>query len=141
MGERRKHTANRNFIERWNRLTPAEKDNALRKLPPERRREFERKLDEYEKLTPNEKRALRERLNRFSEMSPEQQDRVRALYRQFRGLPADRRQAINREVRNLRRLSEADRQAMLGSEDFRNRFSADERKLIEDAAGVIDEHE
>ena len=138
--EARKQAA-RNWIERWNRLTPAEKDRALSNLPPERRREFQRKLDEFEKLSPDEKRALRQRLQRFSEMTPQQQERVRSLYREFRALPVERRQEVNRAVRRLRRMPEGERQDLLRSPGFRNRFSADERKLIEDAASLIDDQD
>lgn len=136
---RRKQLANRNFIERWSRLTPAEKDRALSKLPPERRREFQRKLDDYERLSPQERNALRQRFERFSAMTPEQQDRMRSLYRELRALPPERRQAVNRALRRLRDMPEADRGPLLRSETFRNRFSAEERRIINDAANLLED--
>ncbi|MBI2681542.1 MAG: DUF3106 domain-containing protein [Candidatus Solibacter usitatus] len=126
-------------IERWIRMPPAERQRALAKLPPARRRLIQERIRQYLLLSPEERQALRQRYDRFSDLPPDRQDRARALFREFRALPDDRRHAMRRELQQLRLMSEADRQKRMASEDFRHRFSPSEKLMLQDLARVFNQ--
>src|SRR5206468_6516427 len=48
-------------VDRFNRMTPEDRQRALEKLPPERRKKFEEQLKHYNSLTPAERREERSR--------------------------------------------------------------------------------
>ena len=126
-------------IERWIRMPPAERQRALARLPPERRRQIQERIRQYQLLSPEERQALRQRYNRFSELPPDQQNEARALFRQFRALPEDRRRAMRKELQQLRSMPEADRQRRMAGEDFRNRFSPSEKLMLQYLARVFNQ--
>ena len=121
-------------VERWIRMPPAERQRALAKLPPERRRLIQERIRQYQQLSPEERQALRQRYDRFSELPADKQNQARALFRQFRALPEDRRRAMQRELQQLRSMPEADREKRMAGEDFRNRFSPSEKLMLQDLA-------
>ena len=119
-------------IERWNRMTPEERGRALAKLPPERRREFQQKLQEFRNLPPEQKQQLGERYRAFSQLPAERQNHARELFRQFNSLPDERRPLVKQEYEQLRSMPEAERSARMNSEAFRNRFSPSEQQMLRD---------
>jgi len=87
-------------LERWNRLTPEQRQRVLAQMRPERRREFQQKLQQYRSLPPDERQQLRDRYQAFSQLPPEQQNHARELFRQFNSLPEDRRPIVRRNMSN-----------------------------------------
>jgi len=121
-----------NPIDRWNRMSPEERERQLAKLPPERARLIRERLRQYNQLPPEEKEALRENYERFSQLPPEKQEVVRRRMREFRELPQARRLAIRHEIEALRALPESERRARMNSEAFRTQFSPPEQQIIRD---------
>jgi hypothetical protein len=121
-------------LERWNRLTPEQRQRVLAQMPPERRREFQQKLQQYRSLPPEERQQLRERYQTFSQLPPEQQNHARELFRQFNSLPEDRRPIVRQEYEQLRSMSESERSARLESDAFRSRFNPAEQQMLQDLA-------
>lgn len=119
-------------IERWNRMTPEERGQALAKLPPERRRELQQKLQEFRNLPPEQKEQLGERYRAFSQLPPERQNHARELFRQFNSLPEDRRPVVKQEYEQLRAMPEAERNGRMNSEAFRSRYSPSEQQMLRD---------
>ena len=124
-------------LEQWLRMTPEEKRSALAKLPPERRRELQQKLQQYRNLPPVEQQQLQERYRAFSQLPPEQQNHARELFRQFNSLPEDRRPMVKREYEQLRSMPESERNARMNSEAFRNRYSPAEQQMLHDLTRVF----
>ena len=119
-------------VERFSRLTPSERREALEKLPPERRRMMERRLKAWANTTPEERRRLEGSYARFQEMTPEKQQEVRQLFRRFsETFEPDRRPKAQNAIRHLKRADSEERKRILGSRPFQNNFNEDERKLIE----------
>jgi hypothetical protein len=116
-----------NMLERLNRMTPAERQKALERLPPERRQMLEQRLNNYQRLSPEERERLR---NRLRQMSPEQ----RKALRNFGQIPPERRQAVRRELFRLRQMSPEDRETRLSSQEFQSAYSPEERELLRDMA-------
>jgi hypothetical protein len=121
-------------LERWNRMTPEERRQALAKLPPERRRELLQKLQQFRDLPPEQRQQLRERYQTFRQLPPEQQNHARNLFRQFNSLPEDRRPIVRQEYEQLRSMTEAERTARISSEAFRSRFTPAEQQMLQDLA-------
>jgi hypothetical protein len=121
-----------NPIDRWNRMSPEERERELAKLPPARAKEIRQRIRRYNQMHPEEQQALRQRYQTFSQLPAEQQQIVRQRWREFRQLSPPRRIAVRREIDQIRRLPGAERQARLNSEEFRSRFSAPEQQMIRD---------
>ena len=125
------------IVDRWNRMSPEERDKALGKLPPARREHIERQLERYNNLTPEERRELRQRYETFNQLPPVRQEQARKLFRRFSMLPAERRQPLREEFDSLRAMPEADRRARLNSDEFRGKYSGREQDLLRDLTGLL----
>lgn len=121
-----------NSIDRWNRMSPAQRERELAKLPPGRARLIRRRIWRYNHMRPEEQQALRERYQTFAQLPPDKQEIVRARLRQLYQLPVERRTAIYREIEQLRLLPEARRPERLNADEFRGRFSPQEHEIIRD---------
>jgi hypothetical protein len=104
-------------LQRFQQMSPQERERALSKLPPERRARIEQQLERYEKLTPAQKEFVNQRLA------------------MLQSLPPRRQAAVRQELQRLRGLPPGQRRAALNSEDERDRFSPDEMKLIRGSFG------
>jgi hypothetical protein len=127
----------RTVVDQWNRMTPEEREKALSKLPPERRKKIEEQLDQYKNLSPAEKRDLRSRYANFNQLPPEKQNQARRLYQQYGKLPADRQAPVQSEFENLRSMPEAERNARLNSDEFRNKYNAGEQGLLRNFSALL----
>jgi hypothetical protein len=121
-----------NSIDRWNRMSPEERERELAKLPPARARLIRQRIRRYNQMNPDEQQALRERYQTFSQLPPEKRQIVRERLREFRQLPAARQPLVHREVEQLRLLPEAQRQARMNGDEFRSQFSPQEQQIIRD---------
>lgn len=128
-------------LDRWNKMPADERERELAKLPPERARRIRMLLRRYNQMNPEEQQALRRRYRTFSELTPAEKETVRQRLREFRQLPKERRPIVHDEVDELRRLPEAQRQARMNGEEFRGRFSPQERQIIRDLAEYLEPKE
>jgi hypothetical protein len=104
-------------LERWERMTPEQRERALAKLPPERRIQVE------------------ERLRRLESMSAEDRQNLRQRYQEFQGLPQERRDALRLEIQALRAMRPMMRRRRVSSPEFQRLYSADEQRLLREAIG------
>jgi Protein of unknown function (DUF3106) len=121
----------RNAIDRWNQMSPEERERALSKLPPEKAKQIRERIQRYNALPPQEKLALGERYRRFEELPPEQQENVRQCLKDIRQMRVERRAMVGAEIRQLWAMPEDHRRARLNSDDLRSRFTPRERQIIE----------
>jgi hypothetical protein len=124
-------------LDRLSDMPVDERSKVLERLPPERRRMAERRLDMYQKLSPEERERLAEGWERFTEKTPAQQAAIRRLFRKFSELPVDRRPMIRQELMNLRQLSGDDRRARINTDEFRNKYSLAEQQLLADLSAAL----
>lgn len=127
----------RALVDKWSRMTPEERQKALAKLPPDHRKKIEEQLNEYKNLTPDQQRDLRSRYAGFNQLSPEKQNQARRLYQRFGNLPPDRQGPVRTEFENLRSMPEAERNARLNSDEFRNKYNANEQGLLRNFSGLL----
>ena len=83
-------------FQRFQQMSPEDRERALSKLPPERRARIEQQLERYEKLTPAQKEFVNRRLAMLQSLPPRRQAAVRQELQRLRELPpAQRRAALN----------------------------------------------
>ena len=124
-------------VERFERMTPQQRQRFLGKLPPERKQQFEDRLGRYERMTPEQRQQVREQYELFRGLPKERQDALRRTFRQFNELPAGRRRVLQREYQRLRKLAGEDRRARINGDEFRNRYSLAEQQLLDDLAKLL----
>ena len=127
----------RNLIDKWDRMSADERQKALAKLPPDRRKKIEDQLNHYQSLSPSEKRDLRSRYQEFNQLSPEKQNQARRVYRQFGQLPPGRQAPVRSEFENLRSMPEAERNARLNSDEFRSKYNDNEQGILRNFSGLL----
>jgi hypothetical protein len=127
-----------NSIERWNEMSPEERERELAKLPPDRARIIRQRIRYYNSLPADEKQALSKRYEVFSQLPAEKQEIVRQRLRDYHQLPAERRERVTNWVRRFRSMTEAQRRATLNSEEFRSRFSPTEQDIIRDISTMLE---
>lgn len=126
-----------NPLDRWNRMTPEERERELAKLPPERAKLIRQRIWWYNQMHPEEKQVLGRRYQTFSQLPPEKRQIVRQRLSEFRQLPVARQPVVHREVEQVRLLPEGQRQARMNSAEFRSRFSPEERQIIRDLSTYL----
>jgi len=124
-------------IDALERMTPEQQERFLNSLPPPRRAEAQRLLGKWREMSPEERARARQSLGEFRGLPPDRQRRIRMLFVQFNELPADRRPIVRSELAELRRLDPAEIRARVESEDFRNKYSPAERRLLSDLSTAL----
>lgn len=124
-------------LERLSRMSPEQQQRALAGLPPGMQNQIANGLRRLERLPPEQRAEWLVRYRRFQQLSPLQKQEVRNMVLEFRMLPQPRRAAVKRELDVLRHLPEQEREQRLESQQFRSRFSPQERNMILIAAPVL----
>lgn len=125
------------MVERLNAMPAEERSRVLGDLPPKRRAELEKGLERYQKLSPEEREKLSHRFRTFQKLSPAQREAMRDSFRRMNALPDDRRDAVRREMADLRQLSPEARQSRFASGEFKEKYSQEEREIMENLSRAI----
>src|SRR5579862_9740874 len=121
-----------NAIDRWNQMSPEERERELAKLPPARARVIRERIARYNQMPPDQKNEMRGRLEEFRELPPEKQEIVRQRRQELLKLPPERRRLVRSEFERIRLLPEPARRAEYKLPEFRSRFSPAEQQMIHD---------
>jgi ABC-type Fe3+/spermidine/putrescine transport system ATPase subunit len=132
-----RNIADRFPMDRWNAMKAEDRDRVLSKLPPDRQQKIRDQIARFNSLPESEQQRLRERYQRLQQMAPEKQDAIRRELRQFNETAPERRRALAREMRQLRGLSEGDRRARIAGDEYRNRYTPDERQMLQDLTDYL----
>jgi predicted Fe-S protein YdhL (DUF1289 family) len=125
-------------MDRWQKMTPAQKQGVLNRLPPERRQNLQRRLQLYEKMPPQDRQALERRYEWFQSLPPERQELARDLFRRLQELKPARQQLVRNEFQRLRNLPAGERHPALQTPEVRRRFRMAERDLLGDFVRLLD---
>jgi hypothetical protein len=115
------------------RMSPDQRERALRNLPPERQDKIRQQLNRYDQAPPEQKA----RLERLWSLPPARQQEIRESMRELRDMPLDRRRPINQQIRRLQTMSPAEREEYFNSPEFRNRFSPHEQEVMRDLSDIL----
>src|SRR5258708_2022600 len=99
-------------LERFQRMSPQQRQSELSRLPPERRQQIE------------------QRMARLQNLSPEQRQHLERRYEAYQNLPEERQTAVREELQRLRALPENQRKKRLSSDEMHEKFSPEELKLL-----------
>ena len=124
-------------LDRYNAMSPEQREKFLEKLPAERRKQFELNRQNLNKLDDDQKARLQNQYENFQQLPPEKQQAARRAFRQMNQMPAERRQTIRGEAARLNQMSEPERQTHLSSEEFKTSYSPEERKIIQELGSLI----
>jgi hypothetical protein len=119
-----------NQVDRLRNMTPQDRDRFLSKIPPERREKIERRLGELQKLPPAMVDRLRTRQEMLNSFAPPRQNQIKRSMQQFLNMPDDRRATLNQEIQRMAPLPDEERRAHMNTEEFRNRFTANEQQMM-----------
>jgi Protein of unknown function (DUF3106) len=125
-----------NVLDRLEQMSPQERQRVLDRLPPERRRRLEERLEAYDRLPPEERERLRRQYERFNSLTPEQQRAARFLFRRFAALPPERKQVLRQEAHRLSQMTFAQRQRRMASPEFQDRYPVEERQILRALAAI-----
>ncbi len=119
-------------LDKLYRLSPGERQRALAKLPPQRKQNIEKRLQDFDKMPAAQQDRVRERLEKLNALPQERRVEVRRSIQEFSKFPQERKMALNREVRKLAAMDAVDREQYLASSGFRDKHSEGDRRLIGD---------
>jgi hypothetical protein len=105
-------------LERWESMTPEQRERALSRLSPERRAQIE------------------ERLRRLEQLPPEERERLKQRYQDFAALPRDRQDALRLEIQALRNMRPVMRRRRVMSPEFQRHYSPEEKRILREALGM-----
>src|SRR5262249_58805409 len=105
-------------IRRFLQMSPADREAALRPLPPARRQQLEMRVQRLERMRPEDRERTLRRIELFDAMPP------------------GRRVVVRTAIERLRELRPRAPPAYLSSEDAKLRFEPEELELLRDVSGL-----
>jgi hypothetical protein len=114
------------------KLSPDQRTKALASLPPARRQQIEKRIEDYQKMPEMERARQLDRLRRMQGLPPQRQAQVRSSVAKLQALPAPRHSVVQRQINQMRPLTDVDRSALMNSEEFRSKFTPAEQQIIAD---------
>jgi phage-related protein len=125
------------LLQRLAAMTPEEREKALANLPPERRENMIRRLENFRSMPPEARERATTELERLSSLPPQRQNQVRRALRQLQALPDDRKAIVGAELERLSAMPEEERRVRMNTEEFRNRYSPAEQQMLGNLSEVL----
>lgn len=122
---------------RFLQMSPHEREAALSRLPPKRRKQIEQKLENFSKRPPAQQARVLDQRQRLMALPPEKQAVAREALNQFRSIDAPRRLVIAAQLRRLSAMTDEQRAAVLDRPAFRARFSDAEIQMMNNLIGIV----
>src|ERR1035441_933262 len=119
-----------NPVERLMVMPPEKREQVLEKLPPQQQANLRQRLDHFDKLPAAERARLNQMWSTFNSLPPEKQAIVTRQMQAFNSLPEARREDLKPVLQRLRRMPADRRDALLNSQEFKDRFSASEWRVV-----------
>jgi len=119
-------------VQRFLRLTPAEREIAIDKMPVGVQESIRRRLAAFDSLPAQERERQLKLYDAVSKLPRDKQDLVNQRIAEFQQLPQDRKLGIRRVYQLLSGKPEAARQAAIDSPEFKERFTPIEQRIVVD---------
>lgn len=130
------HGHSGDWLRRYKDLPPEEQERALqndpafRRLPPMQQQRLRQRLQHFSDLPPEEQLRVLNRMETWEHLTREQKQQARQIFIQMRELPPARRFLVRQAVRELRAMPPDQREREIDSNQYRNRFTDQEREMI-----------
>jgi Protein of unknown function (DUF3106) len=118
-------------------LNPAEREQALEKLPEPQQTRIREQLKYFDNLPKDQQEMMLKGVERFAALSQQERREFQRTLQAVNQLPPERRVMVRQALRRLQVLPEADRVIRLNSPAFKNRFTPEELHMIDKLSEVI----
>jgi Protein of unknown function (DUF3106) len=118
-------------------LNPAEREQALEKMPEPQQTNIRKQLQYYDSLPKDQQQMMVQRAERLDALTPAERREFLQTFQAFTHLPPERKVMVGQALRRLQILPEADRVMRLASPAFRSRFSVEELHMIDKLSEVV----
>lgn len=125
------------LIQRLASMSKADRAKAIEKLEPAKRQRIENGLRHIDNLGPAEKQRILDQYRRFASLDPQRKKQLRTAIFEFHTLPEDRRLLVRKEIDAMHTMSKAQLQQTLNSEQFKTKFTPEERSIIERTQAIL----
>ena len=115
------------------RMSPQQREKALKNAPPERRKHIEERLRRYDEAPPE----IKARLERLWSLPPQRQQQIRDSMRDLRDMPPERRRPMNQQIRRLQAMTPDEREEYFNTAEFHSRFTPREQEMMRDLADIF----
>jgi hypothetical protein len=122
---------------RFLQMSPGEREAALSKLPPARRKQIEQKLENFAKRPAAQQARVLNQRQRLMALPPGKQAVAREALNQFRAIDGPRRLVIAAQLRRLGAMTDEQRAAVTSRPGFRARFSDTEIQMMNNLIGIV----
>ena len=123
-------------LEKLLKMNPEDREKYLQGIPQQRRENLQKRLDDFAGMPPARQTRVLNRLEMLNSLPPEKQQEVRRAMKQLQQLPEDRRALVGKELQLMALMPDEERRAHMNSEDFRNRYSANEQQMMDSLSQV-----
>lgn len=122
---------------RFLEMSPEERNAALSRLPPARRKQIEQKLEAFSKRPAAQQARVLDQRQRLMALPPEKQAVAREALNQFRAIDGPRRLVIAGQLKRLSAMTPDERAEVLSRPRFRARFSDAELEMMNNLIGIV----
>jgi phage-related protein len=112
------------------KMTPDEREKALKALPPARREQIQKRIENFQNLKPEQQERRLSRVERLNALPLAEQARVRQSTKDLQNLAPDRRKTVNQELQRMSVMGDDEKLYHMNTEEFRNRFSPAEQEML-----------
>lgn len=107
-----------------------EADPQFQRLTPQAQQQLMERLNHFNSLPPQQRDRIMQRMELLEHLSPQDRDKARSLFHDYRQLPSARQSQLNFALRDLRAMTPEERMKTLDSNEYKARFSDQERDLL-----------
>jgi len=119
-----------NPVLRMMAMPPERREQMLERLPPQQQARLRQALENFDRLTPAERSRQLGILNMYANLPSEKQEALTRQIQLFNHLPDDRIAMVRPELLKLHRMPESERSDRIASEEFKNRFTPAEQRML-----------
>ena len=117
-------------------MKPEDRDKFLQSLPPERRKNIEKRLGDFAKMAPAGRTRVLTEVEMLHSLPLQKQQQVRRSVKQLEELPEERKALISRELHLMAAMPDEQRREHMNSEEFRNRYSVTEQQMMSNLSQI-----
>lgn len=120
-------------VEEFMRMTPADREKEIQKLPPDRQEKVRQQLQRYDQLPP-ERKAL---LQRLWDLPQGRRQQVRQSMQDFQTQPPERKRVMWQQLQKVHEMEPGEREAYFDSPEFKSQYSKDEQEIMKNMSEIL----
>lgn len=118
-------------------MSPDEREAALSRLPPDRRKQIEEKLENFSKRPAEQQARVLDQQKRLTALPPERQAVARQALTEYQAIDGPRKVVIAAQLARLNAMTPEQRAVLMNRPAFRGRFSDTEIQMMNNLIGIV----